>query len=60
VPFAAARHLAKLAASDADVASMFEVSTQIAAWRMNATGARIIAERARKYGRRHTRASAGS
>lgn len=46
VPFEAAKRFARLSLSDEEVALRFGVSTDIARWRMNATGARIIAQRA--------------
>ena len=45
IPFEAARILARRNASDQDVARQFGVSLDMAKWRMNATGARLIAQR---------------
>lgn len=45
IPFEAAKQLARREATDEDVALQFEVSIEMARWRMNATGARIIARR---------------
>ncbi|WP_328814184.1 ImmA/IrrE family metallo-endopeptidase [Rhodococcus sp. NBC_00297] len=45
IPFEAAKQLARREATDEDVALQFEVSVELARWRMNATGARIIARR---------------
>ncbi|MEP9362199.1 ImmA/IrrE family metallo-endopeptidase [Nocardioides sp. CN2-186] len=46
IPFEAAKRLARRKATDDEVALRFGVSPELARWRMNATGARIIAERA--------------
>ncbi|BBY17124.1 ImmA/IrrE family metallo-endopeptidase [Mycolicibacterium litorale] len=51
VPSDAARRLARQKASDDEVALRFGVSIELARWRMNATGARIIARRAANYRR---------
>lgn len=47
VPKAAALRAAWAGHSDAQVAQKFDVSLQLAAWRMNATGARLIVARAK-------------
>ena len=47
IPFDAARRQAWKDATDEEVADLFEVSTQHAAWRMNASGARKIVQRTR-------------
>jgi hypothetical protein len=53
LPLAAARWAAKQGKTNEDVADLFDVSIQLAAWRMNATGARIFAQRlAAKWARR--------
>ncbi|WP_243073670.1 ImmA/IrrE family metallo-endopeptidase [Microbacterium sp. SS28] len=49
IPSDAAKRLARQRATDDDVAQLFGVSTEFARWRMNATGARIIAQRAAAY-----------
>lgn len=46
IPFEAAKRLARREATDDEVALRFGVSAELARWRMNATGARIIAQRA--------------
>lgn len=46
IPFEAARRLARQKATDEEVALRFGVSPEMARWRMNATGARKIAQRA--------------
>jgi len=46
IPFEAAKRLARRKATDDEVALHFGVSPELARWRMNATGARIIAQRA--------------
>ena len=46
IPSEAARRLARMKATDDEVALRFGVSPELARWRMNATGARIIAKRA--------------
>lgn len=46
IPFEAAKRLARQGATDEEVAMRFGVSPEMARWRMNATGARIIAHRA--------------
>ena len=46
VPSSVALRLAWQRATDEQVALMFDVSLKIAAWRMNATGARLIVRRA--------------
>jgi len=52
IPFEAAKTLARRGATDEDVAKQFGVSLAFARWRMDATGARIIARRqAAAYGR---------
>jgi Zn-dependent peptidase ImmA (M78 family) len=48
IPSDAARRLARQKATDDEVALRFGVSLELARWRMNATGARIIAHRAAK------------
>jgi hypothetical protein len=45
LPASAAKRLAARGASDDDVAEAFGISTIMARWRMNATGARLIASR---------------
>lgn len=52
VPFEEAKRLARRDLIDEEVAAKFAVSVEIARWRMNATGARIIAARARDSYRR--------
>jgi hypothetical protein len=57
LPLAAARRAATLNKTNEEVAELYDVSVQLAAWRMNATGARIFAQRlADKWARRSTRA----
>jgi hypothetical protein len=51
IPFEAARRLARQKATDDEVALRFGVSPEMARWRMNATGARIIAQRALNHRR---------
>ncbi|HSX65924.1 ImmA/IrrE family metallo-endopeptidase [Nocardioides sp.] len=51
VPSDAAKRLARQKATDDEVALRFGVSIELARWRMNATGARIIAQRAANYRR---------
>lgn len=51
VPSDAARRLARQKVTDDEVALRFGVSIELARWRMNATGARIIAQRAANYRR---------
>lgn len=52
VPFEAAKVLARRRAANEEVALQFGVSVDFARWRMNATGARLIARRrAAAYGR---------
>lgn len=51
IPFEAAKRLARQRATDDEVALRFGVSPEMARWRMNATGARIIAQRGLRYGR---------
>lgn len=46
IPFEAAKWLARQKTTDDEVALRFGVSPGMARWRMNATGARIIAQRA--------------
>ena len=46
IPFEAAKRLARRKATDDEVALRFGVSPELARWRMNASGARIIAQRA--------------
>lgn len=46
IPSDAARRLARSKVSDEEVALRFGVSTEFARWRMNTTGARLIAQRA--------------
>lgn len=46
IPFEAAKRLARQKVTDDEVALRFRVSPELARWRMNATGARIIAQRA--------------
>lgn len=48
VPTSAAIRAALVGCPDAGVASGFQVSEQLARWRMNASGARTIAKRARR------------
>lgn len=45
VPFEAAKILARRGATNEEVALQFGVSTDLARWRMDATGARLIAQR---------------
>ena len=45
IPFEAARQLACRKATNEEVALQFGVSTDLARWRMDATGARLIAQR---------------
>jgi len=52
IPFEAAKRLARQKATDDEVALRFGVSSELARWRMNATGARIIAQRAARNFRR--------
>jgi Zn-dependent peptidase ImmA (M78 family) len=47
LPFEAAKRLAWQGVTDQDAATRFGVSLEIARWRLNATGARRIAQRAR-------------
>lgn len=47
IPFEAAKRLAFYRVSDEEAAERFGVSVELARWRMNATGARKIAQRAR-------------
>lgn len=49
IPYAAAERAARLDLTDEQVAQMFDVSTQLAAMRMNFSGARIIVARKRRY-----------
>jgi hypothetical protein len=49
IPYAAAERAARLDLTDEQVAQMFDVSTQLAAMRMNYSGARIIVARKRRY-----------
>lgn len=51
VPSDAARRLARRKVTDDEVALRFGVSIELARWRMNATGVRIIAQRAANYRR---------
>jgi Zn-dependent peptidase ImmA (M78 family) len=52
VPFDAAKKLARRKATNDEVALQFGVSVELARWRMDSTGARIIAQRqAAAYGR---------
>ncbi|MEV6491844.1 ImmA/IrrE family metallo-endopeptidase [Actinoplanes sp. NPDC051633] len=46
LPYDAAHPAARARRSDEQVADDFEVSVQLAGWRMNATGARLVAGRA--------------
>jgi Zn-dependent peptidase ImmA (M78 family) len=45
IPFEAAKQLARRKAANEEVALQFGVSTDLARWRMDATGARLIARR---------------
>lgn len=45
IPFEAAKRLARRRATNEEVALQFGVSTEMARWRMDATGARLIAAR---------------
>jgi Zn-dependent peptidase ImmA (M78 family) len=54
IPFEAAKHLARRKATNEEVALQFGVSMGFARWRMDATGARLIA---RRYAAAHRRAS---
>jgi hypothetical protein len=47
LPATAALRLARSGASDADIATEYEISHEMARWRMTSTGARIIAQRQR-------------
>jgi uncharacterized protein DUF955 len=49
IPYAAAERAARLDLTDEQVAQMFDVSTRLAAMRMNYSGARIIVARKRHY-----------
>lgn len=49
VPFSAALAMARRGYNDTAVSQMMEVSVELARWRMNASGARKIASRSRKY-----------
>lgn len=51
IPFDSAKRLARQEATDDEVALCFGVSPELARWRMNATGARIIAQRAANFRR---------
>jgi Zn-dependent peptidase ImmA (M78 family) len=51
IPSKAALQAARLSWSDQEVADHFRVSLRMAAWRMNSTGARLRAERAKSYRR---------
>jgi hypothetical protein len=42
---AAAHRAAKTKKTDDEVAELFDVSVQLAGWRMNSAGARIVAQR---------------
>jgi Zn-dependent peptidase ImmA (M78 family) len=53
LPGAAARRAALAGMSDAEVAQEFDVSVELARWRMNATGARRIAQREAEKRRRN-------
>jgi hypothetical protein len=46
LPQTAAQRAAVAGKSDEEVADIFDVSIELARWRMNATGARLIAQRA--------------
>lgn len=48
LPAAAARRAAARGKTDEQVAQLYDVSIELARWRMNATGARIIAQRTAK------------
>ena len=52
LPTEAAKQLAYEDSSDEGVAEQFGISVQFAAWRMNATGARIFAQQAHAKRRR--------
>jgi Zn-dependent peptidase ImmA (M78 family) len=53
LPTSAAHRLARRGASDEQVATHYGISIEMARWRLNATGARLIADRGRKaYQRR--------
>jgi Zn-dependent peptidase ImmA (M78 family) len=45
LPFDAAKRLARQKASDDEAALKFQVSRELARWRLDATGARMIAQR---------------
>jgi Zn-dependent peptidase ImmA (M78 family) len=49
IPLAATRAAARDGRSDVTVADMYGVSQELAAWRMNATGARILAKRQARF-----------
>lgn len=55
IPFQAARWSANRGLSDQAVADKFEVSVDVARWRMNSTGARKIAARSSTYSNRSDR-----
>ena len=56
IPFEAAKRLARQNATNEEVALQFGVSLEMARWRMDATGARLIAaRRAAAYGRAQER-----
>lgn len=52
LPFEAAKFMAIRGISDEEVAARFDVSVEIAKWRLNSTGARRIAQRSRNKSRR--------
>lgn len=47
LPYDAAHRAARARRTDEQVAEFFDVSVQLAGWRMKATGARLVAERAK-------------
>jgi len=55
IPYAAAERAARADLTDDQVAEIFEVSTKLAALRMNYSGARTVIARKRKYGIRRDR-----
>ncbi len=52
IPYEAALAAARAGKTDAEVAEEYNVSVRLAAMRMNASGARTVAERERRYRRR--------
>jgi hypothetical protein len=56
IPYAAAERAARADMADDQVAEMYEVSTQLAAMRMNYSGARTVVKRRREYRMRNSKA----